>query len=158
MAEIKQLNGRERRAMEHLIAFISYTAADPESLKERLKTIPNGWRDWRLMNAMSMKLYPALLNTLTDSQYAQFKKLEKYGTCMIQVQAAAKGEDFDFVRMSALKKIIQVAVEEHCSLCVKNDAECRGCKLRKAFMEICPLYEVPKHGCGYRELEREDLE
>ena len=156
MAE--QLSGRERRAMEQLVAFLSYTAADAEALKERLKTIPNGWRDWRLMNTLSVKLYVALMKTLTDLQYHQFKKLEQHGSCVIQLKTAAKGEDFDFVRMSALKKIIRVVIEDHCSLCVKTDAECRGCKLRKSLMEICPPYEVPKHGCAYRELDARELE
>ena len=156
MAE--QLSGRERRAMEQLVAFLSYTASDSGALKERLKTIPNGWRDWRLMNTLSVKLYVALMETLTVNQYAQFKKLEQHGTCVIQLRTAAKGEDFDFVRMSALKKIVRVAIDDHCSLCVKTDAECRGCKLRKSLMEICPPYEIPKYGCAYRDLDTRELE
>lgn len=158
MAEQQQLSGHERRAMEQLVAFLSQCSTHGKALRERLSTVPGGWRDWRLMESLAAKLYCALGETLTDRQFIQFKKLEQFGTCQITLTSAARGNDYDFVSMSALKTIIRTCVESHCSMCVKNDADIRGCGLRKNLMDIVPAMDVPKYGCPYRELDDSELD
>ena len=79
MAEQQQLSGHERRAMEQLVAFLSQCSTHGKALRERLSTVPGGWRDWRLMESLAAKLYCALGETLTDRQFIQFKKLEQFG-------------------------------------------------------------------------------
>lgn len=154
MGEIKrdQLNGRERKALEHLLAFLVFTDKNGEALKERLAQFPHAWRDWRLMISIARRLLGWLYDTLTDSQYMQMKKLESHGECAIKMKSAARGDDFDFVNMNAMKTVLAHCIDANCCICVKNDAESRGCKLRKALYEIAPPMEVSKYGCAYRDI------
>lgn len=158
MDEVKKtpLSGHERKALQHTLAFYSQAGLHGDALQERLRQYPNGWRDWCLMISLASKAIERLYQTLTDSQYNQMRKLEQFGECAVHVKTAAKGEDFDFVHMTALKTVIGNCIDATCSLCVKNDAETRGCKLRKALYDIAPPMEIPRFGCAYRDLVHQE--
>ena len=56
----KPLNGNELRVLEYLAAMDSKIIESGETMRERLKDIPNGWRQWRLMAATLSNLLVAL--------------------------------------------------------------------------------------------------
>lgn len=51
-----------------------------------------------------------------------------------------------------LKVLINHVIENECAMCVKDQREQKGCKLRKALMLIAPPQEVNKNGCNYRDV------
>ena len=152
----EQLGGKERKALEHLLAFLVYTDGNAEALRERLSWIPNGWRDWRLMVSLARKMTGKLYETLTDRQYLQMKRLEEHGECVIRMKSAASGDDFDFVDMRAMKAVLAASIDGNCSLCVKNEAEIKGCKLRKNLYQIAPPLEISRYGCTYRDIVHDE--
>ena len=52
----KPMNGKEMRVIELLAAMDSRIVEAGDCMRERLKAIPNGWRQWRLMASIVGKL------------------------------------------------------------------------------------------------------
>lgn len=150
--KITELSGSERKALQHLLAFYNQTAQYSNGMKDRLKQFPNGWRDWRLMVSLAEKLLGQLYSTLTPRHYQQMKLLEQHGECAVIIKPATKAERVEFVHEQALDVVIKRCIDANCGMCVKNDAEVRGCKLRKALFDIKAPMEIPRYGCVYRDI------
>jgi len=150
--KITELSGSERKALQHLLAFYNQTAQYSNGMKDRLKQFPNGWRDWRLMVSLAEKLLRQLYSTLTPRHYQQMKLLEQHGECAVVINPATKAECVEFVHEQALDVVIKRCIDANCGMCVKNDAEVRGCKLRKALFDIKAPMEIPRYGCVYRDI------
>ena len=153
---ISELSGSERKALQHLLAFYNQTATYSDGMKERLKRLPNGWRDWRLMVKLAEKLLRELYKTLTPRHYQQMKLLEQHGECAVIIKPATKAERVEFVHEKALDVVIKCCIDANCGVCVKNDAEVRGCKLRKALFDIKAPMEIPRYGCVYRDIVHDE--
>ena len=156
--KITELSGSERKALQHLLAFYNQTAQYSNGMKDRLKQFPNGWRDWRLMVSLAEKLLGQLYSTLTPRHYQQMKLLEQHGECAVIIKPATKAERVEFVHEQALDVVIKRCIDANCGMCVKNDAEVRGCKLRKALFDIKPPMDIPRYGCVYRDITFNDRE
>lgn len=156
--QLMELSGNERKALQHLLAFYVKTEEHGSGLKDRLKQFPNGWRDWRLMVSLSRKLLRQLYSTLTPRHYQQMKLLEQHGECAVIIKPATKAERVEFVHEKALDVVIKRCIDANCGMCVKTDAEIRGCKLRKALFDIKPPMDIPRYGCVYRDITFNDRE
>ena len=150
--ERRPMSGHERKAIEHMAAFVSQEHEHGDWLRDRLKLIPNGWRDWRLMLSLSRKLYQELCDTLTDAQSLQMAILEKHGECKVSMQNFTRNEDFELVHRKSYSVVLTNCLEGTCSICVKDEKEIHRCKLRKALDNIHPPMEPPRFGCAYRQI------
>ena len=155
MMERTTLSGHERAALEHLLAFLAMAGSHGQGLKARLRTIPYGWRDWMLMMTLARKLYEEMQLTLTDSQLRQMKLLEQFGECKITMKRATRQEHDEFVSVKAIKQLMNTCIGSECAICVRDEQQTRGCALRKAMYEIAPPLEIPRFGCGYRDVALE---
>lgn len=151
MDEKQPMNGPERRAISHLMAFFAMSGGHGDSLKGRLGGVKNGWRDWRLMISLAAKLYSALLATLPKRQLYQMLQLESQGECRITMKSATHSADYHMVDTHSLEVIVKRAIRSECEICVMDDRAVKGCKLRKALIDVAPPEEIPRFGCPYRD-------
>ena len=56
MNKITEANAREVHAIEFLAGLDAQLKANEQALKERLQSIPNGWRNYRLSLKMTEKV------------------------------------------------------------------------------------------------------
>lgn len=51
-----------------------------------------------------------------------------------------------------LREIINAAMAAECAVCLKDDRQAKGCKLRRALMNIVPPETFSAQGCEYRDV------
>lgn len=83
-------NGRERAIIEYLAALDAQLIAHQDVLRERLKLIPNGWRQWRLMTATANNLLTAIYDTLPTKTLLYMQRLCTYGEVLVRLKPAAR--------------------------------------------------------------------
>lgn len=144
------MNNGERKAMEYILVCTMMMNQNEEAIKERLKTLPGAWRDYRLMQSLGRKLYRSLSRTLTDLQFQQFSLLEKHGECKVSMHNFSRNEEFRLVHIGCFDTVVSGAIAGICELCIKDEKEIRKCKLKKALEMALPPKEIPRFGCAYR--------
>lgn len=147
---IMEVYGRERRAIEHLAVFNIIGKIHGDALSERLHKIPHGWRDYQLLRSLAQKLADEISLTLPQKDWNRLDRLTQRGECVIRPQSVVSRE-YVMVSVDDLDYVALRAIHEGCALCVKDGGEIRSCKLRRALMQVIPLGEKPKFGCGYRD-------
>ena len=63
-AELLPLKGKELKCVEYLVGMESRIAESGDALRDRLRLIPNGWRNFRLIFATLDRLLTDLYDTL----------------------------------------------------------------------------------------------
>lgn len=153
MNERTPMNGHERQAISHLMAFLAMCGEHGEYLRERLKDVPHGWRDWKLMMSVAAKLYDGLMETLPRRNLDYMAMLEACGECRIAMRGATRSGDFQMFNVKSVSEVIRRCIGAECEICVKDEAETKACKLRKALIDMTPPTEIPKFGCVFRDCE-----
>lgn len=82
-------SGREMQVIEYVAALDAQLTAHQDTLRERLKLVPNGWRQWRLMTATAGALLMALYGTLPLTSLKHIANLCKHGEVLVRVKPAA---------------------------------------------------------------------
>ena len=148
---IMEANAREIHTIEFLAGLDAQLVEGQEILRERLKLIPNGWRDFRLAVKSAERVLDAIYSTLPNKTLVHMQKLAQYGQIVIRPKPTVKlHDDAQIVCADDLKMLINTAIASECLLCVKDAREQKKCKLRKVLMNIAPTAELRKDGlCAY---------
>lgn len=148
---ITDANAREIHTIEFLAGLDAQLIEGQDTLKERLGTISNGWRDYRMLVTTAERLLDRIYDTLPDKTLRHMQRLCQYGQIIIRPRPAVKlGDDVQIVGTDDLRAVINSCVENECGICVKDRAGQKGCKLRKALMNIAPTAALHKDGsCAY---------
>ena len=85
-----ELYGKERRAIEHLEAFRAIGIMHGDALRERLRLIPNGWRDYQLLRSLSRRLTDQLYKTLPRKDKERLDKVLHSSEIVIRPQGPAQ--------------------------------------------------------------------
>lgn len=122
-------------------------------LKKRLCAIPRGWIRFRqamgLLDAMFRDLEP----TINDRQLCQINNTIRNGEISVQLRrAGAYDDDMNVVRADTLAVVVGSAMRAECMICVKERADIKRCRLRKAIDELCPPESYETRTCVYRDL------
>lgn len=149
------LNGREMRVVEHLTCFDSKLIEAGECLRERLKQIPNGWRQWRLMASISDKLLRQLYDTMPLKNLRHIQNLCYYGEVLIRMKPAVRPPEYTLISTDDLAEVVNVAMGMECRVCIRDGKEIERCRLRQAMMNIAPPLDVSDLGCSYRDVALE---
>ena len=145
-----EMNSRELHRFELLAALDVQLTKGGEPLKSRLQTIPNGWRDFRMITARLGRLVEQIYETMPTNRVRYMQTLCEYGEILIRVRPAAKSDENLLIPISALKVLVNAAMSEHCTMCFKSRAEAKACELRKALMEAAPPVDLNLGECPYR--------
>lgn len=151
MNNITEANAQEIHTIEFLAGLDAQLIRGQKHLQDRLKTIPGGWRDFRLAVTTTERVIDAVYDTLPKKTLRHMNRLSDYGEIVIRPKPAIKlPDDVQIVGSGDLKQIINAAIEGHCAICVKEYADQKACPLRKALMHIAPTGAVYRDGhCAY---------
>lgn len=143
-------NGREMAAIDWLGVLCAMMAEHEPGIKARLKNVKNGWRDYRLALTLVSKLLGKAVADLPESQQRHVRNvLKTHEVTLRPAQIVKTPNDMLLIDKDAFRTVINMAMEAECAICIKSDAEIRGCKLRKALETCIILDDYPPYGCGY---------
>lgn len=145
----KPLNGNELRVLEYLAAMDSKIIESGETMRERLKDIPNGWRQWRLMAATLSNLLVALYGKIPLKNLRHMQNICAYGEVQIRMCAPSRTPEYAMLREDDLKELMNTAIRHECGLCLKEGREIDRCPLRRAMWNIAPPMEEHPISCEY---------
>lgn len=144
------MNSRELHRFELIAVLDMQLHKGTEVLKNRLQTIPNGWRDYRMIATRLSRLVSQIYETLPTNRIRYMETLCAYGEVLIRVRPAAKSDENILIPVSALKMLVNHAMAGTCTMCFKGRDEVKACKLRKALIEVAPPVDLTLGECPYR--------
>jgi hypothetical protein len=149
--EIMEANAREVHVIEYLACLDARLVEGQTVLEKRLRTIPNGWRNFRLALTTVEKLLMQVYDTLPDKTLRHMDRVHQCGEVIIRPRPAIKmPDDVQIVMTDDLRLIINTMIKHECAMCIKDAREQKKCKLRKALMDIAPPHELNENGlCNY---------
>ena len=147
-----ELNALEIHGIEFIAGLDAQIAKFAEALRPRLKSLPNGWRDFRLAQNLIAKALDGLYATMPTKTLLNFQRLNEIGEVILRPKPASrKGQYMQIVDNDDLKLLINKSIEHECAICMRRGGEVRSCPLRRALMSICPPEELGKDGsCNYQ--------
>lgn len=151
---IMPANAREIHSIEFLAGLDCQLKGGEDTLRERLRLIPNGWRDYRLAVTRLERVLDAIYATLPTRTLVHMQRLCQYGQIIIRPKPAIKlPDDVHIVDADDLRMLINATISAECAMCVKDAAGQKGCKLRKALERIAPTAAVHENGlCAYTDV------
>ena len=147
---IIEMNSRELNRVELFAALHAQLAGGEETLKPRLQTIPNAWRDWRMVEAVAGRLLTQIYQTKPTNRLRTNEHLCAHGEVVIRMKPVVKVDEFLPIHVSALKTLVNHAMAGTCTMCFEGRDFVKHCKLRKALMEVTPPVDLALGECPYR--------
>lgn len=145
----KPLNGSEMRVLEYLAAMESKMIESGDTMRERLKAIPNGWRQWRLMASILDRLLEQLYAIIPVKNLRHMQQICAFGEVLIRMRPPVHTPEYTLLREDDLKQLMDVAIRQECAMCLKEGKEIDRCPLRKAMWNIAPPMEEHPISCEY---------
>lgn len=90
---IMEANAREIHTIEFLAGLDAQLVEGQENLRDRLRLIPNGWRDFRLAVTRTERVLDAIYNTLPNKTLVHMQKLAQHGQIVIRPKPTVKLHD-----------------------------------------------------------------
>lgn len=148
----KPMDGREMRAIEYLAVMDSKITSTGDALRERLKNVPHGWRQWRLMATTANRLLSQLYDTMTQKNLQRMHQLVTHGEIVVRMKQAVNVPEHTLISEEDLREVVNAALDGTCTLCVKDGKEIQRCPLRRAMYNIAPPMEEGPYTCGYADV------
>lgn len=151
---IMPANAREIHSIEFLAGLDAQLVQGQETLRDRLKLIPNGWRDYRLAVTRLERVLDAIYATLPTRTLLHMQRLCQCGQIIIRPKPAIRlPDDVQIVNTGDLRMLINAAISAECAMCVNDAAGQKSCKLRKALERIAPTAALKENGlCAYTDV------
>lgn len=146
------VNSYELRTIEFMMALNARLRSGEKDMRDRLRTIPNGWRQYRMVEGVTDKLLDRVYNTMPTKTIHYIEKLQLFGEVKVQFKPASQLPGGEYVKEDDLKVITNCAMAASCAVCLKDEREIKRCKLRKALQDVLVPEEIPKTGCPYRDV------
>lgn len=127
-------------------------------MEARLRTIPNGWRDWKLLTAVTDRLMGKLLDTIPTKQLNRIVHIFNHGEVLIREKSFVRSPQLITMPLDDLAFITEAAIKSQCRHCLRSGKEVRRCKLYKALIGAAPPDQYPRYGCGYQEIAQGMIE
>ena len=88
-----------------------------------------------------------------ETYTATYANTIKNGEVAVKLRrAGVYDDDMNVVCADTLSVVVGTAMRAECMLCVKDRAEIKRCRLRKAIDELCPPQSYETMTCVYRDL------
>jgi len=145
--ERKPLRQKEYYALRTLFGMVEMFAKHAELLEKRVKGIPDGWRDMRMIASVAQKLMEHILETVPDKKLASIQKELRHTVVEIKVTPDYSGENSGccYISEDTLDGLIQRLMNAECFLCDKSGAAMKACGLRKTLADAYP-WDFPTKG------------
>ena len=132
------MSGREFSAYRCLIVAVNELDVCIDALKDRLKLIPGGWRDMRMLSTVSYKLFNALAETIPSRKLRAIQA--EIQNC--EIRLVVRGAD-----RSMLKSVVYIdeqpfirlmnhVISQECWCCEKCGKEAKKCEIRQLVTDV----------------------
>ena len=134
------LSMKEYTALRTLFGAVN--ALDSDTLKERCKLFPGGWRDLRCAYTLCQRLMEKLLCTIPAKKLLSMRRELTHTICEVKIRPLSSSEsDSVMLDRKALIDLINRAIYMDCMLCQKTVKECKHCPLFKT-IDACFPYDL----------------
>ena len=138
----RPMNGREMRVIEYLAAMDSKIVESGDAMRDRLRDIPNGWRQWRLMASTLSRLLVQLYDLMPIKNLRHIQNVCAHGEVLIRMQPASRVPEYTLVNEDDLRILVNTSMAAECAICFKEGKEIDRCPLRRAMLSIAPLMKT----------------
>ena len=113
------------------------------TLEKRLRSFPDGWRQYRMAMSAADKMLDGLYMTVPDRTLVHMIRLMDKGECIIRPQPASRAaDDVQILLTEDVKRLVNVVIANECATCLRDPQEQRRCKLRKTLLNAVPPKEI----------------
>lgn len=147
---ILDMNREELKRFELVACLDAQLMGAEKTMEPRLRTIPNGWRDYRMVMTRLGQLVEAIYQTMPDKAVKHMVNLLRHGEAIVRIKPIDSGHYLQPIDVRDLRVLVNLAVEAECFGCSKGRAEIKGCELRKVLMVATPPSDVNLGECPYR--------
>lgn len=152
---------RARQAeVEELFAFFAVLQEIEKAkvdMRARLKAVPNGWRDIRMIETVLRSLIDRLLLTLPGEKLLSIKRVLPRMSYKVYFNRAVvptrDDSDATIISMDDLDEIVKTA---HGNRCICCDDNCNQCALGKAFDHIFVKHRARNESWSYLNIAEDD--
>lgn len=150
MGELKRIRSDESLPLRMIWCIDTMLRRELGAIEQRVRSIPNGWRDLRMMTAVMKKLKVNLYLTFPEEQRRTFEKTLSAQEFQISAPRLSKDPTFVYMDLDDAKLLMRHAILNECTYCHKSKQDARKCELRKAIdrWSIHDMEEVD--GCAFR--------
>lgn len=151
-------NAKELHAIEYIAGLDANLVLAQDVLKERLKMLPNGWRDFRLALKTTERVLDGIYATVPEKTCRHMVRLCQCGEVVIRPKRFTKcPDDVQIVMDDDLRLLINMAIRNECAMCVLDAQGQKKCKLRKTLERVAPTAKVHGNGlCAYVDVARDN--
>lgn len=124
----------EYTAYLELCALVGTIGNLSKKLEKRLRAVPGGWRDARMLDKVSATLITRLCDTIPAKKLLAIRKEIDHTEVYIRTKPDYCQKSLDnvtYVPEVALDALVQHVMNMDCYLCDKNHAESKKCPLRE---------------------------
>lgn len=151
------LSYREYAALRSLFGAKNALVQNYKEIEDRVRLIPNGWRDLNMIMKVLDKLVLALLRTVPTEKLIAIKRELECTYCELKVRNSLTTlpDSCTYVPEGALMNIVNELAEIKCFGCDKTHKDARKtCQLYKD-IQACYHYEFEKCGdCPFSDLSK----
>lgn len=151
MSELKRVRSAENQALKCFCAMDSMMQRDTMALESRVRSIKNGWRDYRMLQAVMRNLREKIYETIPQEQVATIERNLSAMEFKIGAARVAGETDFVYISLPDLITLVRYAKQNECFACAKTKQEARKCELRKSLDAWTTHNMEEVDGCAYRE-------
>ena len=127
----KPSNRAEQDHFLYLSASLSDVLDAKDEMEERIRLIPNGWRDWCLLASTFQRMLGRLRDTYEPVKRAQMQRTADRMHHKLVVGAQASHEEDQYIICAHDLGVLLVGASSKCDLCMGKPSDCNRCALGK---------------------------
>ena len=144
-----RMSGMQRQGIMMLDMLTRSFDASVEVLEERLRGYKYARRDMGAVRAAIKRLKEAALEGVEEDVRRTILRQSRDFRLGLERMSPIDRKQEMIVSMEDLWQMVNLAVEERCSMCMKTDAEARACPVRKLLRRYTNEPEPGLSSCGY---------
>lgn len=146
-----EARGEELRSIQMMALWHTVLLHYQKDLEKRLKGIPQGWRQYRMIAACVEKLLMQLYDTLPNSTMSRIV-LNSRAVEMRLMPKSATSKEYFVLPFDDFLQLMQYVDDGACRMCLGDAETARKCPLRRILRDQVPPVEGTVHGlsaCPY---------
>lgn len=142
--------GRELQSIEMYAFFQAAIHQHEPGLMERLKTCPNAWRDYRLLETIADRVLDAIYASLPNKTMARIVAGSNNLELRVAPKSVNRARDYIMVEYEDFRHIVKGLADGTCGICLGEQETAKGCPMRKLLAEYLPPDDGQPFGsCPY---------
>ena len=146
-----EASSRELHAVEFIAGLDERLNASRGYLEKRLRSVPDCYRQYRIAETAVGKVLTGLYSTMEVSALNHMLRVSNQSEIVIRPKSVLnRSTDSQVVLTKDLITVVNAAVGDACSMCIKTGRDVKRCELRKALLNMAPLDKLDNGiYCGY---------